>query len=39
MFDRTLVYLEGDASIRSYEDQEGRKQTSLNIVQRTLTRS
>lgn len=32
---RTLVYLEGDASLRSFEDQEGRKQFNLNIVQRT----
>lgn len=34
-FYRTLVYLEGDASMRSYEDAEGRKQTSLSLVQRT----
>ncbi|KAL2010184.1 hypothetical protein VTN00DRAFT_5991 [Thermoascus crustaceus] len=32
----TLVYVEGDASLRSYEDAEGRKQSSLSIVQRTL---
>ncbi|CAI7676196.1 ssDNA-binding protein mitochondrial [Penicillium manginii] len=32
----TLVYVEGDASMRSYEDAEGRKQTSFNIVQRHL---
>lgn len=30
---RTLVYLEGDASISLYEDSEGKKQSSLNIVQ------
>ncbi|KAF3400385.1 hypothetical protein DPV78_005977 [Talaromyces pinophilus] len=32
----TLVYVEGDASVRVYEDAEGKKQSSLNIVQRTL---
>jgi single-stranded DNA-binding protein len=32
----TLVYVEGDASMRVYEDAEGKKQSSLNIVQRTL---
>ncbi|OQE23691.1 hypothetical protein PENSTE_c008G02801 [Penicillium steckii] len=32
----SLVYLEGDASLRSYEDQDGRKQTNLSIVQRHL---
>lgn len=31
---RTLVYLEGDASMRSYENADGQKQTNLNIVQR-----
>lgn len=30
---RTLVYLEGDATMRSYEDNEGRKQTQLSLVQ------
>lgn len=29
----TLVYLEGDASMRTYDDSDGKKQTSLNIVQ------
>ncbi|KAJ5664964.1 uncharacterized protein N7477_007412 [Penicillium maclennaniae] len=32
----TLVYLEGDASMRSYENADGQKQTNLNIVQRSL---
>ena len=32
---RTLVYVEGDASVRVYEDAEGKKQSSLNIVQRS----
>lgn len=31
----TLVYLEGDASMRSYEDADGKKHSNLNIVQRT----
>ncbi|KAF7514385.1 hypothetical protein GJ744_000155 [Endocarpon pusillum] len=29
----TLVYLEGDATMRSYEDSEGRKQSQLSLVQ------
>lgn len=29
----TLVYLEGDATMRSFEDSEGRKQTQLSLVQ------
>jgi single-stranded DNA-binding protein len=36
-FYRTLVYVEGDASMRVYEDAEGKKQSSLNIVQRPST--
>lgn len=32
---RTLVYVEGDASMRVYQDAEGKKQSSLNVVQRT----
>ncbi|KAJ5272546.1 ssDNA binding protein [Penicillium angulare] len=32
----TLLYVEGDAKIKSYEDSEGRKQTALNITQRYL---
>jgi len=36
---RSLVYVEGDASLRSYEDQDGRKQTNLNIVQRMFSTS
>lgn len=35
---RTLVYIEGDASVRVYEDAEGKRQSSLNIVQRLSTR-
>ena len=30
---RTLVYLEGDATMKTYEDSEGRKQTQLSLVQ------
>ncbi|KAJ5776992.1 ssDNA binding protein [Penicillium odoratum] len=30
----TLVYVEGDARMKTYEDAEGRKQSSLSIVQR-----
>lgn len=33
---RTLVYLEGDATMRSYEDSEGRKQSQLSLVQTKL---
>ncbi|KKA25189.1 SsDNA binding protein [Rasamsonia emersonii CBS 393.64] len=33
---RTLVYVEGDATLRAYEDAEGRKNTSLHVVQRNL---
>lgn len=29
----TLVYFEGDATMRSYDDAEGKKQTALNLVQ------
>ncbi|KAJ5619207.1 hypothetical protein N7510_003191 [Penicillium lagena] len=32
----TLVYVEGDASMRQWEDAEGKKQSSLSIVQRSL---
>ncbi|KAJ5177140.1 uncharacterized protein N7482_003017 [Penicillium canariense] len=32
----TLVYLEGDASMRTYEDADGKKHSALNIVQRSL---
>lgn len=31
---RTLVYLEGDASMRKYETKDGRTETALSIVQR-----
>jgi single-stranded DNA-binding protein len=27
------VYLEGDATMRTYDDAEGKKQSSLNLVQ------
>lgn len=30
---RTLVYLEGDATMRTYDDAEGKKQSSLSLVQ------
>lgn len=30
---RTLVYLEGDASMDVYEAQDGQKRSSLNVVQ------
>lgn len=33
-FTRTLVYVEGDATMRSYEDSDGKRQHALNIVQR-----
>lgn len=29
----TLVYLEGDATMRTYEDADGKKQSSLSLVQ------
>jgi hypothetical protein len=31
---RTMVYVEGEASFSNYEDAEGNKKQSLNIVQR-----
>lgn len=31
----SLVYVEGDASINTYEDAEGKTRSSLNVVQRT----
>jgi single-stranded DNA-binding protein len=33
---RTLVYLEGDATMRTYDDAEGKKQSSLSLVQTKL---
>lgn len=30
---RTLVYLEGEASMNTYEDKNGQTQSSLNVVQ------
>lgn len=30
---RTLVYLEGDATMRTYNDADGKKQSALNLVQ------
>lgn len=33
MWDSTLIYLEGDATMKSYEDGEGKKQSSLSLVQ------
>ncbi|RAH47620.1 single-stranded DNA-binding protein [Aspergillus brunneoviolaceus CBS 621.78] len=32
----TLVFVEGDAAMRTYEDGNGNKRSSLNILQRTL---
>ncbi|KAK7735900.1 ssDNA-binding protein, mitochondrial [Cytospora paraplurivora] len=32
----TLVYVEGDASLDTYEDAEGKTKTSLSIVQRSF---
>ncbi|KAJ5602979.1 hypothetical protein N7537_005935 [Penicillium hordei] len=32
----TLVYLEGDAKMVSWEDAEGHSRSTLNIIQRTL---
>lgn len=34
---RTLVYVEGDASISQYQDAEGKPRSSLNLVQRKLS--
>jgi single-stranded DNA-binding protein len=30
---RTLVYLEGDATMRTYDGADGKKQSSLSLVQ------
>lgn len=30
----TLVYVEADAALRTYEDAEGKKQSNLNLTQR-----
>ncbi|OJZ82744.1 hypothetical protein ASPFODRAFT_50587 [Aspergillus luchuensis CBS 106.47] len=32
----TLVFVEGDATMRQWENAEGKKQTALNITQRAL---
>jgi single-stranded DNA-binding protein len=32
-----MVYVEGEATMNTYEDAEGQKRTSLNVVQRELT--
>ncbi|KAJ5737610.1 uncharacterized protein N7483_002735 [Penicillium malachiteum] len=32
----TLVHVEGDAKLKTYEDSEGRRQTTLNITQRFI---
>jgi len=32
----TLVYLEGDATMRTYEDADGKKQSALSLVQTKL---
>lgn len=33
------MYVEADASVRSYDDAEGKKQTRTNFTQRELTPS
>lgn len=33
---RTLIYLEADAKMQSYDDRNGEKQSSLNLVQTKL---
>lgn len=35
MRNRSMVYIDGDASINQYEDAEGNNRSALNIVQRT----
>ncbi|KAF9871635.1 ssDNA binding protein [Colletotrichum karsti] len=32
----TLVYVEGDASMSTYQDSEGKTRSSLNVVQRNI---
>lgn len=32
--DRSLVYVQGEARMNTYEDADGKRQTSLSIVQR-----
>ncbi|KAG6111426.1 hypothetical protein E4U31_004463 [Claviceps sp. LM219 group G6] len=32
----TLVFVEGEASLRNYQDKEGQARTGLNIVQRNI---
>ena len=34
MLDRALVFVEGEATMKSYEDAEGKTRSALNIVQR-----
>lgn len=34
---RTLVYVEGDARMNTWEDSEGNNRSTLNVVQRTST--
>ncbi|KAI9874649.1 MAG: ssDNA-binding protein, mitochondrial [Pleopsidium flavum] len=33
---RTLIYVEGDASMRQYDDSEGKRQSALSITQRNI---
>lgn len=35
----SLVYVEGDASLNTYQDGEGNTRSALNIVQRTFCRN
>ncbi|KAI9874557.1 MAG: ssDNA-binding protein, mitochondrial [Pleopsidium flavum] len=32
----TLIYVEGDASMRQYDDSEGKRQSALSITQRNI---
>jgi single-stranded DNA-binding protein len=34
---RTLVYVEGDASMSQYTDAEGKPRSALNLIQRKLS--
>lgn len=36
---RSLVYVEGDATMNTYQDSEGKNRSALNIVERKSSRS
>lgn len=36
---RSLVYVEGDASMGTYQDAEGKNRSSLNIIQRMFPKN